>query len=127
MGSDQEDRREIEAYLDQHHLQAFIGDAVNDVVKERPQDPLVKLADALRACSDASRQIQKVQGRQILNGEGLPALEVEIRTGQVSLSNLLPLATTTETLCMRTHRCSNCSSNSPPRSEGFEYTLSLKP
>ncbi|CAB1114153.1 unnamed protein product [Ectocarpus sp. CCAP 1310/34] len=82
MADDQEERREIEAYLKQHHLQTFIGDAVNEVVKERPKDPLSKLGDALRACSDASRQIQKVHGRQILNGEALPALEVEIRTGQ---------------------------------------------
>ncbi len=80
---DQEERREIEAYLEQHHLQTFLGDAVNDIVKERPKDPLSKLGDALRACSDTSRQIQKVRGRQILNGEALPALEVEIRTGQV--------------------------------------------
>lgn len=83
MEDEQEERREIEAYLEQHHLQAFIGDAVNDVVKERPKDPFLALGDALRACSDASRQIQKVRGRQILNGEALPALEVEIRTGQV--------------------------------------------
>lgn len=83
MADDQEERREIEAYLEQHHLQSFIGDAVNDIVKERPKDPLSQLGDALRACSEASRQIQKVHGRQILNGEALPALEVEIRTGQV--------------------------------------------
>lgn len=83
MGDEQEERREIEAYLEQHHLQTFIGDAVNDIVKERPKDPLLQLGDALRACSDASRQIQKVRGRQTLNGEGLPALEVEVRTGQV--------------------------------------------
>lgn len=83
MADDQEERREIEAYLDHHQLQTFIGDAVNDIVKERPADPLVTLADALRGCSDASRQIQKVNGRQILNGEALPALEVEILTSQV--------------------------------------------
>lgn len=83
MADDQEERREIEAYLGQHHLQTFIGDAVNDIVKERPKDPLSKLGDALRACSEVSRQIQKVHGRQILNGEALPALEIEIRTGQV--------------------------------------------
>lgn len=87
MADDQEERREIEAYLDQHQLQTFIGDAVNDIVKERPADPLVTLADALRACSDASRQIQKVNGRQILNGEALPALEVEILTSQVIRSH----------------------------------------
>lgn len=87
MADDQEERREIEAYLDQHQLQTFIGDAVNDIVKERPADPLVTLADALRACSDASRQIQKVRGRQILNGEALPALEVEILTSQVITSS----------------------------------------
>ncbi|CAM9152168.1 unnamed protein product [Hapterophycus canaliculatus] len=88
MADEQEERREIEGYLEQHHLQAFIGDAVNDVVKDRPKDPLLALGDALRACSDASRQIQKIHGRQILNGEALPALEVEIRTGQDKL--LLP-------------------------------------
>ena len=84
MAEDQEERKEIEAYLDQHQLQTFIGDAVNDIVKERPVDPLVTLAAALRACSDASRQIQKVHGRQILNGEAFPALEVEILTSQVN-------------------------------------------
>ncbi|CAM9795589.1 unnamed protein product [Scytosiphon promiscuus] len=82
MADEQDERREIEAYLEQHHLQGFIGDAVNDVVKDRPKDPLLALGDALRACSDASRQIQKVRGRQIFNGEAQPALEVEIRTGQ---------------------------------------------
>lgn len=83
MADEQEERREIEVYLDQHHLQEFIGDAVNDIVQERPKDPLVKLADSLRSCSEASRQIQELRGRQILNGEALPALEVEILTGQV--------------------------------------------
>lgn len=85
MVDDQEERREIEAYLGQHHLQAFIGDAVNDIVKERPPDPLVKLGDALLACSDVTKQIQKVRGRQRLNGEGLPAVEIAIRTAQVLL------------------------------------------
>lgn len=83
MGVEEKERQEIEAYLNRHHLQDFLGDTVNDVVKERPKDPLVKLADALRACSDSSRQIQGVEGRQILNGEALPALELEIRTCQV--------------------------------------------
>lgn len=86
MGDEEKERQEIEAYLNRHHLQAFLGDTVNDVVKERPKDPLIKLADALRACSDSSRKIQGVQGRQILNGEALPALEVEIRTCQVYYS-----------------------------------------
>lgn len=86
MGDEERERQEIEAYLDQHHLQAFLGDTVNDVVKQRPTDPLVKLAEALMACSDSSRQIQSVHGRQILNGEALPALEVEIRTCQVQRS-----------------------------------------
>lgn len=83
MGDEERERQEIEAYLDQHHLQAFLGDTVNDVVKQRPTEPLVKLAEALMACSDSSRQIQSVHGRHILNGEALPALEVEIRTCQV--------------------------------------------
>lgn len=95
MGDDQEERIEIEAYLEQHHLQTFIGDAVNDIVKERPKDPLLKLGDALRACSDASRQIQKVRGRQILNGEGLPAVEVEVRTGQVRANRTAAAAAAT--------------------------------
>lgn len=86
MADEQEERREIEAYLDQHNLQAFIGDAVNDIVKDRPRDPLVSLADALRASSESSKQIQKVRGRQILNGEAFPALEVEIGTSQVRTS-----------------------------------------
>lgn len=83
MADDPQERREIEEYLNQHHLQAFLGDVVNDLVKERPKDPLIRLADALRACSDSSKQIQGVRGRQILNGEALPALEVEISTCQV--------------------------------------------
>lgn len=105
MADDQEERREIEAYLRQHHLQTFIGDAVNDIVKERPKDPLSKLGDALRACSEASRQIQKVHGRQILNGEALPALEVEIRTGQVRTEQPLLLVVASQ------HR----NINHPPR------------
>lgn len=80
---DQEERREIEAYLNQHQLQSFLGDAVNNIVKERPGDPLVRLADVLRACSQTSRQIQGVKGRQVLSGEGLPALEVQVSTCQV--------------------------------------------
>ncbi|CAM9156455.1 unnamed protein product [Choristocarpus tenellus] len=80
MATDQEERREIEAYLDQHNLQAFLGDAVNDVVKERAEDPLVSLADALRASSKAARQILRVVARQVFNTEALPALEVEIAT-----------------------------------------------
>lgn len=83
MDNEQEERREIEEYLNGHHLQEYLNDAVNVIVKERPSDPLSKLADALRVCSEASRQIQKVRGREILNGEGLPALEVEIQIGQV--------------------------------------------
>ncbi|CAN0061526.1 unnamed protein product [Discosporangium mesarthrocarpum] len=82
MADDQEERREIEAYLNQHSLQAFLGDAVNEVVKERPEDPLVSLADALRASSKSSRQILGVLARQVVNTEALPALEVEILTSQ---------------------------------------------
>lgn len=108
MEDEHEERREIEAYLEQHHLQTFIGDAVNDIVKERPKDPLLKLGDALRACSDASRQIQKVRGRQILNGEGLPALEVEVRTGQVRANRAAAAISRLMSLQYRVYRVSYC-------------------
>ena len=85
MADEQEERKQIEEYLNHHHLQAYLNDAVNEIARERPRDPLLKLADVLRDSSDVSRKIQKVRGRQILNGEGLPALEVEIQTEQVQL------------------------------------------
>lgn len=86
MADEREERREIEAFLNEHHLQSFLGDAVNTVVKERPKDPLVRLAEVLRASSQTSREIQGVKGRQILNSEALPALQVEISTLQVNIS-----------------------------------------
>lgn len=86
MTDEREERQEIEAYLNEHHLQSFLGDAVNTVVKERPKDPFVRLAEVLRASSQTSREIQGVKGRQILNSEALPALQVEISTIQVNTS-----------------------------------------
>lgn len=89
MTEEEGERREIEEYLSHHHLQSFLGDAVNDVVKERPRDPLLRLGDALRASSEAFRQIQGVKSRQILNGEALPALQIEISTYQVCIGATL--------------------------------------
>lgn len=84
MSDDQNERREIEAYLQEHQLESFLGDTVNKIVKERPDDPLARLGEALRTCSQAWQKVHRVKGREILNGEALPALQVEIRTYQVS-------------------------------------------
>ena len=49
MQAAENERAVIEAYLEEHQLDAALNDAVNAIVKARPPDPLVELATSLRA------------------------------------------------------------------------------
>ena len=53
MQAAENERAVIEAYLEEHQLDAALNDAVNAIVKSRPPDPLVELATTLSNASKA--------------------------------------------------------------------------
>ena len=92
MQAAENERAVIEAYLEEHQLDAALNDAVNAIVKARPPDPLVELATSLSNASKAAHRILDVTAREVLAGNGFPALEVTITTqrGAFAASTSLP-------------------------------------
>ncbi|KAJ1463168.1 enolase C-terminal domain-like protein [Pelagophyceae sp. CCMP2097] len=78
------ERAVIEQYLEEHGLETALNDVVNEVVKTRPEDPYIHMAEKIRGSSETANSIISVSAREILNGRGAPALEVEVMTQQGS-------------------------------------------
>ena len=76
------ERQIIETYMQEHGLEKTLNDVVNEVVKTRPLDPYVRLGQSLLRSSETANAITGVDAREILDGQGRPALEVEVSTQQ---------------------------------------------
>ena len=74
------ERQIIETYMQEHGLETTLNDAVNTIVKTRPSDPYVKLGQSLLRSSETANAITGVTAREVLGGDGRPALEVEVTT-----------------------------------------------
>ncbi|GMH73109.1 hypothetical protein TrRE_jg10871 [Triparma retinervis] len=53
---------------------------INELVKSRPEDPFLDLSQSVESKSPIANQIVRVNAREIMGSDGLPALEVEVET-----------------------------------------------
>ena len=75
-------REEALAYLQKYSIKEAIDDVVNSVMKDRPDDPFVVLAESVAAKSVGAKGILDVVAREVLDSKGKPTVEVEVRTEQ---------------------------------------------
>jgi enolase len=76
----QQERAEVEGYLSTHQLEDSLNNIINKIVREKPLDPFVVMADLLKAKSPAQSGILNVFAREILNSKGIPTVEVDVTT-----------------------------------------------
>jgi enolase len=76
----EEDRRAILEYMKVHRLEEVLNEIVNDLVKDRPDDPFLDLAQTIEVRSSASNKIIRVHAREIIGNDGVPMLEAEVET-----------------------------------------------
>ena len=74
------DRKQISDYMKMHHLEEVMNDVLNELVKDRPEDPFLDLAAMVESKSHLSGLITAVRGKEIIGPNGLPALEAEVET-----------------------------------------------
>ena len=75
-------REETLAYLEKHSIKEAIDDIVNSVMKDKPDDPFVVLAESVAAKSVGPKGILDVMAREVMDSKGRPTVEVEVRTEQ---------------------------------------------
>jgi len=71
--------QEVQAYLDQHKIQATVEDAINACVKANAADPCLFMSQHLGAKANPET-ITAVKARQIFDSRGNPTVEVEVTT-----------------------------------------------
>ncbi|OEL16378.1 Cytosolic enolase 3 [Dichanthelium oligosanthes] len=70
----------VQEYLEKHLLSRKIEEAVNAAVRAKAPDPVLFIAGHMRRAVPAV--ITRVRARQILDGHGAPAVEVELHTNK---------------------------------------------
>jgi enolase len=70
----------VQEYLEKNQLSRKIEEAVNAAVRAKAPDPALFIATHMRRA--ASAVITRVRARQILDGHGAPAVEVELHTNK---------------------------------------------
>ncbi|CAD6210562.1 unnamed protein product [Miscanthus lutarioriparius] len=68
----------VQEYLEKHLLSRRIEEAVNAAVRAKAPDPVLFIAGHMRRAA----VITRVRARQILDGHGAPAVEVELHTNK---------------------------------------------
>jgi enolase len=81
-GGEAEARREVEEYLLRTNLESTLNKAVNDVISEMAEDPVLAVATRLRIVAPSARQISSVVCRCCRLAGALPAFEVDVSTGE---------------------------------------------
>ncbi|GMH66488.1 hypothetical protein TrST_g3017 [Triparma strigata] len=76
----QDDKRDILEYMKKFRLEEVLNDLINELVRERPEDPFVDLAQTIEAKSVLANSIVAVRAKEVIGANGEPALEVEIET-----------------------------------------------
>jgi hypothetical protein len=76
----EEDRREIVEYMTTHRLEENMNELLNELVKDRPDDPYLDLSQAIELKSGSSQKIINVTARSVAGSDGRPALEAEVET-----------------------------------------------
>lgn len=80
------EREEIENYVALHGLEPNLNGVVNEVVKERPEDPYANMSGLLLRKSERSELILGVSAREVLTAQAFPCLQVSITTIQGTFS-----------------------------------------
>eukprot|EP00937_MAST-01D_sp_MAST-1D-sp2_P002164 g2164.t1 len=76
------ERKEVEDYLKQHSLEDAINEVINSIVKDKPVDPYVVLADMLKQRSQAQKGILSLKASEVLDPRGMPAIEVTLTSNK---------------------------------------------
>jgi hypothetical protein len=76
------EREEIENYVALHGLEPNLNGVVNEIVKDRPEDPYANMAGLLLRKSERSELILGVSARELLTAQASPCLQVSITTIQ---------------------------------------------
>lgn len=86
------EREEIEHYMQTHALELQLNAAVNELVKERPADPYGSIATTLQRQSTQANLVQGLQAREVFSAQGVPALQVTLSTikGEFSATTTIP-------------------------------------
>jgi hypothetical protein len=72
----------VEEYLALHSLEEKLNDIVNDVVKDRPENPFLLMSQKLKEAQGLQNAIEHIDAREVLNGKGFPTLIVEVTTSK---------------------------------------------
>jgi hypothetical protein len=86
--------QEVQAYLDQHKIQATVEEAINACVKANATDPCLFMSQHL-ASKAAPETITKVFARQIFDSRGNPTVEVDVHTTKGKYSAAVPSGAST--------------------------------
>ena len=86
--------QEVQAYLDQHKIQATVEEAINACVKANAPDPCLFMSQHL-AAKAAHETITKVHARQIFDSRGNPTVEVDVTTTKSKYTAAVPSGAST--------------------------------
>ena len=76
----QEERKQIESYMKDNNLEDMLNDCINELVRERPEDPFLDLSQTFESKSKLNAKIIAARAREVLSATGEPAFEAEIET-----------------------------------------------
>ena len=86
--------QEVQAYLDQHKIQATVEEAINACVKANAADPCLFMSQHL-AGKAAPETITKVKARQVFDSRGNPTVECDVHTTKGKYSAMVPSGAST--------------------------------
>jgi len=86
--------QEVQAYLDQHKIQATVEEAINACVKANAPDPCLFMSQHL-AAKAAPETITGVKARQIFDSRGNPTVEVDVTTTKAKYTAAVPSGAST--------------------------------
>ena len=86
--------QEVQAYLDQHKIQATVEEAINACVKANASDPCLFMSQHL-ASKAAPETITKVKARQIFDSRGNPTVECDVITTKGKYTAMVPSGAST--------------------------------
>ena len=85
-----EEKEIVQEYLQTHSLENTLNSVINRVVTERPSDPFIVLSSLLRQHGNTNAGIVQVDASQILDGNGVPTLQVSISTHKGTFTGSVP-------------------------------------
>eukprot|EP00325_Prymnesiales_sp_UTEX-LB-985_P032567 CAMPEP_0174722340 /NCGR_PEP_ID=MMETSP1094-20130205/38234_1 /TAXON_ID=156173 /ORGANISM="Chrysochromulina brevifilum, Strain UTEX LB 985" /LENGTH=494 /DNA_ID=CAMNT_0015923181 /DNA_START=54 /DNA_END=1538 /DNA_ORIENTATION=+ len=86
--------QEVQAYLDQHKIQATVEEAINACVKANAVDPCLFMSQHLAGKANPE-SITKIVARQIFDSRGNPTVEVDVITTKSKYTAAVPSGAST--------------------------------